>query len=141
MKKNHKPLDHAILTLSQMEIDLHRICIQSDDAQGALIGDCAEHRSAMLNKLRHIKHQWTMHPQPGLESQPMTIPEIMHNARHPKLVGDPEIHPEPEKPRIHSALKIYRSKVRRIEIIAWIVAIAIACGIIALAYALKGVAE
>ena len=59
MKKNHEPLNHAILVLEQMEIDLHRIAIQSDDAQGALIGDCAEHRSAMLNKLRHIAKQWS----------------------------------------------------------------------------------
>ena len=40
-----------------MEIDIHRIGIECNDVQAALIGDCGEHRLQMLNKLRHIRSQ------------------------------------------------------------------------------------
>ena len=137
MKLNHEPLDHAILVLTQMDIDLHRICIQANDAEGALIGDCAEQRISILNKLRHIKEQWTAQ-EPTEQPRRMTTPEIIHNALSPEPIGDPEIAPKSQSKRIPSALERYRKNKRRAEIIAWIVSAAIASGLIALAYSLKG---
>ena len=135
MKKNHEPLDHAILVLSQMEIDLHRIAIQSDEAQGALIGDCAEHRIAILNKLRHIKQQWDHAPAARMAIDPthgsvFTPEEITRNALAGTTTGDPEIAPEPQSKREPSALAQYRRRQRWANRLAWILTIAGAFAII-----------
>jgi hypothetical protein len=152
MKPNHEPLDHAILVLTQMEIDLHRIAIQSNEAQGGLINDCAEHRIAMLNKLRHIKQQWgqdeaqkfvpldralgRVHRQP--ESIRISAEEITSNAMQGAPAGDPEIAPEPQSKREPSALAEYRRRSRWAHRLAWIIAAAGAFAIItAIRFAFK----
>lgn len=160
MKKNHEPLNHAILVLKQMEIDLHRIAIQSDEAQGALIGDCAEHRIAMLNKLRHIKTQWSQsEPIEARESDTspafvaldawrqskgriyrqsapqaavlITPDQIRLNALQGNPPGDPEIAPEPKSERMPSALENFHRRQRNVIIAAWTVSILAALAILA----------
>ena len=126
MKNNHEPLDHAILVLSQMETDLHRIAIQSDEAVCALIGDCAEHRIAMLNKLRHIKQQWNHEG-----GDPIITPDqITRNALEGTPTGDPEIAPESQSKREPSALAQYRRRQRWANRLAWMLATAAALAII-----------
>ena len=139
MKKNHEPIDHAILVLAQMEIDLHRIAIQSNDAQGGLISDCAELRVAKLNRLRHIKEQWihsesqqaAKHDSAKVVAPKMTTQEITLNALSGTTIGDPEIAPEPQSKREPSALAEYRRRTRWANRLAWTLAIAAAFAIIA----------
>ena len=48
-------IDHALLITGLLERDIARICASGTSVQQSLAGECAEHRLAIANCLRHIE--------------------------------------------------------------------------------------
>lgn len=113
-------ITHAILFTGLLERDLARISASGNEAQQGLAADCAEHRLALANKLRHIQH---------IESELVELVAATNSTesrdRHEASAKAGDFNDEDDSYMRHAtksdanALAAYRRKVNRI---GWVLA-------------------